>query len=123
MTARTRKPPAPAFVTAESAPETPATAPVEPATPLSEPSGALAVPAPAAVAVPDVADDQAATVAVPDEPVPLFAGTYAIYDDGAGGIALVFTDQDGTTHRKRVPAAMLRMGSSLMGSRLSRMFV
>lgn len=49
---------------------------------------------------------------------PMIAGTFAIYEDGKGGMVLVTdTDQHGTI-RKRIPAALVKMVSG----RFSQLF-
>lgn len=57
--------------------------------------------------------DEAGPVITAAGPVPLLAGTFAIYDDQAGGYAVVAetVDAEGATqvHRKAIPAAMVRL--------------
>lgn len=48
--------------------------------------------------------------APPPEPVPVLAGTFALYDDGKGGYVLV-TDVGGETTRKAIPAALVKMAT------------
>lgn len=70
-------------------------------------------------AVPD-SPEQVTTAAeqppadAPPAPVPLFAGTYAIYDDGAGGVMLVL-QQDGDVIRKHIPAKLIKMAEMATG--------
>ncbi len=53
----------------------------------------------------------------PDAPprIPIAAGTYAIYDDGGGGLVMVAKTSDGETHHKHVNARMIKMAQTLMG--------
>lgn len=52
--------------------------------------------------------------AIPAGPVPLFAGTFAIYDDvEKGGYRLVVMTEDGQTHDKHFPEALVRLARSL----------
>lgn len=46
---------------------------------------------------------------------PLAAGTYALYEDGNGGVVLVLGTADGETHHKHIPAKMVKMGEMMMG--------
>lgn len=57
-------------------------------------------------------------------PAPLFAGTYAVYDDGAEGLFLVVATREGEEHRKHLPARMIKMAEMMMGgnSPLAAMF-
>lgn len=48
-------------------------------------------------------------------PVPILAGTFAIYDDGGGGFAGVVQLADGTVIKRHVGAATVRMAEKLMG--------
>lgn len=45
----------------------------------------------------------------------LAAGTFAIWDDGAGGLVLVAHPHGGEVQRRHVPAAMVKMGQRLFG--------
>lgn len=70
---------------------------------------------------PDVEHDQEEAAAVPPmpaqaPPVPLYAGTYAIYDDGAGGVMLVVGQSTGEVVRKHIPAAMMKMAERFGGA-------
>ena len=51
----------------------------------------------------------------PPAPVPLFAGTYAIYDDGHGGIVMVLQPKEGDVLTKHIPAAMIKMAEKFGG--------
>ena len=118
-----RKPAPPAFQPAVTAP-TPPDAPSAPRRAASLPPEQ---PAPENVSSDPVAaptaPEDTAVPAVPEGPaVPVVAGTYAVYSDGGGGLVLVATDQEGNTHRKRVPAPMLKMGATLLGGRLGKIF-
>ena len=67
----------------------------------------------------DVEHDQAVPAAppVPEQapPEPMMAGTYAIYDDGAGGVWLVIGPREGGVIRKQIPAGMLKMAERFGG--------
>ena len=54
--------------------------------------------------------DRLATEPAPDPnaPQPMYAGTFAIYSDGNGGFVLV-ADVNGETHRRHIPATVVRM--------------
>ncbi|MFJ8719758.1 hypothetical protein ACIRD9_42605 [Streptomyces violaceus] len=60
----------------------------------------------------------------PDGPVPIAAGTYAVYDDQDGGFVLVLGTREGQTHHKHVPARVVKMAEMAMGgnSPLAAMF-
>lgn len=60
-------------------------------------------------------EDQAPPPQQPEAPVPLAAGTYAIYDDGHGGYVMVAATSDGAVHHKHIPAAMVKMATMAMG--------
>lgn len=53
-----------------------------------------------------------AQVAVQAGPPPVFAGTFAIYEDGTGGYVLVVQHEDGSTDRKHIPSAMVKLAQS-----------
>jgi hypothetical protein len=61
-----------------------------------------------------------------EAPEPLFAGTFAIYGEPGGGVVLVVEDRDGKVERKRIPAALVKMGvqamegSGMLGRMLKR---
>jgi len=59
-----------------------------------------------------------------DGPVPMAAGTYAVYDDTAGGFVLVIGTREGETHHKHIPARVVKMAEMAMGgnSPLAAMF-
>lgn len=46
---------------------------------------------------------------------PIAAGTYAVYDDGNGGVVLVIGTREGETHHKHIPAKLIKMGEMMMG--------
>lgn len=46
---------------------------------------------------------------------PMAAGTYAVYDDGQGGVVLVIGTREGETIHKQIPAKVIRMGEMMMG--------
>lgn len=76
----------------------------------------FAAPAPerdeeAVAAVPTAAPPR--PVAPPQEP--MAAGTFAIYDDGQGGVVLVIGTREGETHHKRIPAKLIKAGEMMMG--------
>lgn len=62
------------------------------------------------------------SVSLPDAPEPLWAGTYAIYDDGSEGLMLVIGTREGEVHHKHLPAAMLKMAEKMGGSMLGGFF-
>lgn len=68
----------------------------------------------------DAEHDQAVPAAPPmpagPPPVPLYAGTYAIYDDDAGGVMLVVGQSTGEVVRKHIPAAMMKMAERFGGA-------
>jgi CubicO group peptidase (beta-lactamase class C family) len=70
---------------------------------------AEAVAATPAAAAPDSGADETPQ----QRPDPLFAGTYAIYDDGHGGYVLVAKTREGQEHRKHLPAGMVKMAQKL----------
>lgn len=55
-------------------------------------------------------------------PQPLFAGTYAVYDDGAKGVVLVLAQKGGETVHKHIPAGLLKMAERFGGGGLSGLF-
>lgn len=59
-----------------------------------------------------------------DGPVPMAAGTYALYDDQAGGYVLVIGTREGETHHKHIPSKVVKMAEMAMGgnSPLAAMF-
>ena len=67
----------------------------------------------------DAEHEQAVPAAppVPEQapPEPMMAGTYAIYDDGAGGVWLVIGPREGGVIRKQIPAGMLKMAERFGG--------
>lgn len=56
------------------------------------------------------------------EPVPMMAGTFALYDDGHGGIVLV-TDVNGEITKKAIPAALVKLatGDGMMARQMQRL--
>lgn len=42
------------------------------------------------------------------DPAPVVAGTFAVYEDGGGGIVLVVDTGDGP-QRKHIPAALIKL--------------
>lgn len=64
-----------------------------------------------AYGVPD--DAPPIPVELPEQP--LFAGTYAAYDDGKGGALLVLQPKGGETLRKHIPAHLLKMAEKFSG--------
>lgn len=60
----------------------------------------------------------------PDEaPVqPMWAGTYAVYDDGAGGVVLVLGQSTGQTLHHRIPAGLIKMAERFGGGGLANLF-
>jgi hypothetical protein len=56
------------------------------------------------------------------EPVPMMAGTFALYDDGHGGIVLV-TDVNGEVTKKAIPAALVKLatGDGTMSRHMRRL--
>lgn len=48
-------------------------------------------------------------------PVPMAAGTYAVYDDQNGGYVLVIGTREGETHHKHIPARIVKMAEMAMG--------
>lgn len=59
--------------------------------------------------LPVAVTDEAPPADAPPAPVMLFAGTHAVYDDGAGGVVLVIRDREGNTIQKRLPANLIKM--------------
>jgi hypothetical protein len=51
----------------------------------------------------------------PEGPKRLAAGTYAVYDDNAGGVVLVIRTDEGENHHKHIPAKIIKMGEMMMG--------
>jgi hypothetical protein len=49
-------------------------------------------------------------------PVPMFAGTYAVYDDGSGGVVLVIGQSTGEIVRRQIPAGMIKMAERFGGA-------
>lgn len=64
-----------------------------------------------------VAATPAAAPPRPEQPprAPIAAGTYAVYEDGSGGVVLVLATSDGDTHHKHIPAKIIKMGEMMMG--------
>lgn len=56
-----------------------------------------------------------AAAAPPSGPEPLAAGTYAVYDDTAGGYVLVIGTREGETHRKHLPGHLVKMAEKMAG--------
>lgn len=56
-----------------------------------------------------------AAPAPPSGPEPLAAGTYAVYDDTAGGYVLVIGTREGETHRKHLPGHLVKMAEKMAG--------
>lgn len=56
-----------------------------------------------------------AAAAPPSGPQPLAAGTYAVYDDTAGGYVLVIGTREGETHRKHLPGHLVKMAEKMAG--------
>ncbi len=79
---------------------------------------AEAVRATPAAAAPDSGADETPQ----QRPDPLFAGTYAIYDDGHGGYVLVAKTREGQEHRKHLPAGMVKMAQKLSAGPLASLF-
>lgn len=65
--------------------------------------------------------DQEAVAATPAAaapspgPDPLAAGTYAVYEDGHGGVMLVIGTREGEIHKKHLSAKIIKMGEMMMG--------
>lgn len=75
----------------------------------------------------DVEAEQAVPAAAPPPPaqappVPLFAGTYAVYDDGSGGVVLVLGQSTGETVHKHIPAGLIRMAERFGGGGIGGLF-
>lgn len=68
----------------------------------------------------DAEHDQAVPAAPPmpeqAPPVPMFAGTYAVYDDEQGGVWLVIGQSTGEVARKHIPAGMIKMAEKFGGA-------
>ena len=56
-----------------------------------------------------------AAAAPPSGPTPLAAGTYAVYDDQAGGYVLVIGTREGETHHKHLPKNIVKMAEKMAG--------
>jgi hypothetical protein len=58
------------------------------------------------------------------QPVPMLAGTFAIYEDGAGGFVLVTETTEHGVQRKVIPAALVKMatGGGMLGRRFAGLF-
>jgi hypothetical protein len=69
------------------------------------------------VQLPD--DDQAAAL-----PVPVIAGTFAIYEDGRGGFVLVTDTEQHGQRRDHIPSAVVRLasGGGLIGRKFKGLF-
>lgn len=46
---------------------------------------------------------------------PMAAGTYAVYDDGQGGVVLVIGTREGETIHRQIPAGLIKAGEMMMG--------
>jgi hypothetical protein len=57
-----------------------------------------------------------AAAAPPPGPEPMAAGTYAVYDDQAGGYVLVIGTREGETHHKHLPGHLVKMAEKMAGS-------
>lgn len=57
-----------------------------------------------------------------DAPQPLYAGTYAVYDDGKGGVVLVLAQSTGETAHRHIPAGLLKMAEKFGGGGLGALF-
>jgi len=56
-------------------------------------------------------------------PTPLVAGTYALYEDGVGGVFLVLGQSTGETLRHHIPAGMIKMAERFgPGGGLGKLF-
>lgn len=57
------------------------------------------------------------------EPVPVIAGTFALYEDGQGGYVLVTNTQTGED-RRHIPAALVKMatGGGVLSRKLAGIF-
>lgn len=53
-------------------------------------------------------------------PAPMLAGTYAVYEDGAGGYVIVAETSDNATIRKHIPHGLVKMLTG--GGLLARKF-
>jgi len=66
-------------------------------------------------ATPDTPDETLRSALAPDEPVPLLAGTFALYEAPSGALVLVTdTPQHGVV-RRHLPAAVVKAGMVLAG--------
>ncbi len=71
------------------------------------------VPAPVESPAPGSAAHEALVAeAATQQPRPVFAGTFAIYQDGRGGFMLVVQHEDGTIDQKHIPAGMVKLAQS-----------
>ena len=63
-----------------------------------------------------------APLAAEPGPIPVLAGTFALYDDGHGGYVLV-TDVGGEVTKKAIPAALVKMatGNGAMSKHVRRL--
>lgn len=50
-------------------------------------------------------------------PVPVAAGSFAIYDDGRGGFVLVTQTEQQGIHRSHISARMVKMAAAISGGR------
>ncbi len=57
---------------------------------------------------PEIGAVRAAQLALDPGPIPVLAGTFALYEDGKGGVVLV-TEVGGEVTRKHIPAALVKM--------------
>lgn len=48
-----------------------------------------------------------------DQPAPLIAGTFALYDDGQAGFVLVTETTDHGLNRRHIPAGMVKLATKL----------
>lgn len=52
---------------------------------------------------------------------PIAAGTYAVYEDGAGGFMFVIAPREGGTFKHHVPAAMVKMAARFGGLDITKL--
>lgn len=70
----------------------------------------------------DAETTESAPLAAEPGPVPMMAGTFALYDDGHGGVVLV-TDIGGEITKKAIPAALVKLttGDGTMSRHMRRL--
>jgi hypothetical protein len=51
----------------------------------------------------------------PAEPLPLLAGTFAVYEDGRGGYVLVIDTPATGVERRHIPGKMVRVAAKFLG--------